>query len=1221
MKYLFLIPIVFMLFIPVAVSADVAVDNTPSLFLQEINSASNYNEIGLIIGNYADGIGFDLAGYNNLSAANKIIVLKTIVGKQYLSVSEFVTSFEQAIAKTTQSDSGKSSGGGGGTSISIVKQFTCEISGVISLPQGEVAPEGGFEFDLYFNEGFKPTHTIVTIPTGYNSIEYACSYQVLSGQSNIRGRLTLSGDADAKYQTCTYTEALPLSEENNDLTVNVEIQYAQRKLGGVFRLPDDMEVLSDDLPIDINISKDDFKFYVSKTLLAGSREVEFLVGVSATEYNVSYYANTYGKIGLQHICPAGEAVNDVALEDDCTDIMLDAGWQNYVEGYIRLPEGESAPEGGLLISVGSVTVEMPQGTSEVYYRSGVYYNAVLYCSVITENHPATQFVGGYYITEGILSRDYSRRVYFENLNENLTIDLSLRLLQCVEGVISLCEPLIGGASAVIKLNGEAYSYSASLYIEEGETSIPYRILLEESVGSQCYINLTIKSDSEKYLTTSRLGEFTVEETFTQYDISDFTVEKKAVLISGNIGFAEGMTAAEDTAIFLYFKNDYYDFSYNVTIKKDENSAMYAIYGYTAETSDYAGEYTLSVHAYFLSNQRLYYTGSGFTFKPTFRVTVENETILQDLVLPEPNREIRGSIIMPAPAEIYMQIDIMVFSDYGDAIYTSVAVSEGSDGLDYAIKFLIPNESRDYKIGYKIESPNGDAYYSGLFLYISDDGFTPWEYESKIFDLYGQSEPFEVNLDLSGLKVGGYIKGKFILPDSYIIPTAKYFTCSVSATNGEHPQPGSFRINAGYNSASYMIPVPEVYKDGEWTVYYSLGDMIIQPFEPVVPPSPGTSTGGVVIVNPKPSGWMIPENLLQSYKIYVAPEGKLSFYEQNARRFVFDEGGFENIDIYALSTDTPVPRMVGGFFTSVIEVPDEGIAVSVILQSIDGGEELVQSFIFTGEAVRYIFETYGEGDYILKYEIGGETFYYQNNYKLIMDIASASVIKTAGVPAQYKKDVYYNNIYPASYYAKTLSVSGVSDLVGNAWDTSIKIYNTDGVLLSEGYMFNKINTQDVPIVIGYEIGGYKAYFTEYDSKLLSGSTTDFSKAARIYLVPLLNYVAYVNVNIPHIGYADGIGTNAKIENSYFNYRVTIGGKINISSFFVSAVDAEEVENETVFIACFEKSGKLKFIKSIRLTSGDQFIDLDWIINKTDTVKVIGMGGNMNPLFEQLSFFGE
>jgi len=1218
LKHLFLILITFMLFIPGAVSANEAVDDTMVIFLQEINSASNPTEIGFIIEKYAGDIGLDLEQYHRLN--NNLNTLKMLVGNQYSSVSEFVNSFEQAVTKTVQSGS-SSSGSGGSHTVIISKQYSCNISGTLSLPQGEVAPEDGYEFDLYFNDGFEPKHTIVTIPKGANNVEYSCSYLIWSGQSNIRGRLTLSGDADAKYQTCTYTEALPLTEEINDLTVNMQIPYAQRKLGGVFRLPDNMEVLGDDLPVAIYITKDGFKFDINKTLVAGAREVEFLVGVSASDYNVGYYANTYGIIGSQHISPAGEVVNADTSENDRMDIVLDAGGQNYIEGYIRLPDGEIAPEGGLLISVGCVTVEMPQGASEVYYRSGVYYNPYLYCSVITENYSGTQFTGGHYITEGILSRYNNRMMIFDNLNENLTINLTLRLLQCVEGVISLSEPLIGGAKVLITIDGDANTYTKSLYMPEGETSIPYRVMLEESSGSQCHIGFRIAPDSEKYLTTSHSGEFYANETFTQYDVSDLTVERKAILISGNIYFPEGMNAVEDTEIFLYFENDYYSFSDSITIKKGENAGSYAIYVFSAETRDYAGEYTLAVDAYFLSSQRLYYSGLGLSFESDFKIAVENEMIVQNLVLPNPNSEIRGNIIMPVSAVSDIQVDIMIFSDYGDAIYKSIVILEGTEEQDFVINILVPNEYRDYKIGYKIENANSSTYYSGLYLYVSDYGFTTQEYESRIFDLYGHSEPFEVDIDLSGLKVSGYIKGEFILPDSYVIPDGKYFISNVNATNGEYNQMGSFRINAGNDRASYMIPVPEVYKSGEWTVSYSVGTIIMPPYEPAVPPSPGIPTGGGTVVTSYPPGMIIPENLLCDYKIYVAQNDTLSFYEQDARKFVFEDGGFDNIDIYAFSTNTPAPRIVGGFFTSSIEVPEEGVEVSVILQSIVDNEVLEQSFLFTGEAVRYVFETYGEKYYILKYNIGGEIFYYQNNYKLVADISLASTIKTVGIPAQYKKDVYYKNIYPASYYARVLNIREITVPIGSSWGAKIQVYNKDGVLLGEGNSYDTIKTLAAPIVIGYEIGGYKAYFTEYTSHLLSGYTTDFSKAAQIYLVPFYYYHAELDFIIPHIGFAKGIGTHADIENSYFDYSVNSENTISINRFFISAVNAEGSENEKVFIACYDKSEKLKIIKSFSLTSGDQFVDLNWIINKTDTVKVIGMGGNLNPLFGQLSFFGE
>ncbi|NLB81926.1 MAG: hypothetical protein GX800_10050 [Clostridiaceae bacterium] len=104
-------------------------------------------------------------------------------------------------------------------------------------------------------------------------------------------------------------------------------------------------------------------------------------------------------------------------------------------------------------------------------------------------------------------------------------------------------------------------------------------------------------------------------------------------------------------------------------------------------------------------------------------------------------------------------------------------------------------------------------------------------------------------------------------------------------------------------------------------------------------------------------------------------------------------------------------------------------------------------------------------------------------------------------------------------------------------------------------------------------------------------------------------------------ANGIGTNAKIEYSYFDYDEIGENTIYLNKLFISASNAETVENEKVFIACYDVTGKMKFIKNFTLTSGECFIDLNRTISKTDTVKVIGTGSSLNPLFEQLIFFGE
>ena len=209
-----------------------------------------------------------------------------------------------------------------------------------------------------------------------------------------------------------------------------------------------------------------------------------------------------------------------------------------------------------------------------------------------------------------------------------------------------------------------------------------------------------------------------------------------------------------------------------------------------------------------------------------------------------------------------------------------------------------------------------------------------------------------------------INVKFILPNSYIIPRYKRFKYTMHATSGEHYIDENFYIYGGYNSSTYIMAVPKVYGDQEWIFWYSVGSVanVIEPSSPVIPKPPGKSGS-----SPRPgrgggyTNQIIPENLLQGYNIYIDQGGRLSFYESDAQKFTFSEGGIYDINIYALSIDAPAPRIIGGFFTSATEIPEKGVEVSVILQNIHTGEELVQSFTYMGDAIKYKFVTYGEGE--------------------------------------------------------------------------------------------------------------------------------------------------------------------------------------------------------------------------------------------------------------------
>ena len=591
----------------------------------------------------------------------------------------------------------------------------------------------------------------------------------------------------------------------------------------------------------------------------------------------------------------------------------------------------------------------------------------------------------------------------------------------------------------------------------------------------------------------------------------------------------------------------------------------------------------------------------------------------DITLPGPNRTISGAITLPAPSKGEMTIEISLLEGEEDVIYNkSIAIPKNTTMHSYQTEFLTEDETKNYNLKYTIYTTSNYQYYTGLDMYLSENGFTPNFDECAAFPIGAQSESFTVDIDISDLLVTGYIKGKFVLPDEYVIPPDKYFACPITATNGEHIEESRLYIPEGENKTSYIIPIPDIYNKGEWTVYYVAGQLVEEPTQPVVPVSQGgTNTGGGSI---NPSRLHLPANILSGYKIYVTENG-LSINAADAKKFVLANGGVDGVNITALGSDFPAPRTVGGFFTTEVKIPEGGISVSVTLQNISTGEELTQDFIFTGGAVKYKFET-TDGEYILKYNIDGEIYYYKKNCILTDDIGSATIISTVNTSAQYQKDVYYKNIYPQSYYAKFLSVIRIYAPIATGQNIRLLIYDTDGSLLEETYNYNRIAVSKWPIVIGYEAGGNKGYFTQVNGIFISGITTDFSEAARIYLSPKNHNTAECYLDISSVGFADGVGTTAKIESSYFNYDQIDEETLLINNLNISVSNREAVENDNIFVVCYDEPGRMKFLKKLSFEFWDNQIDLGWLINKTDTIKIIGIkNNNITPIFEPLSFFGK
>ena len=1087
--------VVFILLIAISCFADESNVELENEFLQEINDAQTWSQITEILERYLDNIDFDLDEYNSLDHISKTEVTKALIGNQYGSINQIKTEFEHIVKKIIEDskphlDGGSySSGGGGGSGGMAPPSYnTYNISGVISLPEGEVAPQGGLELTINYKEAGEPDYPIdwyiisggfispypntIIIPEGSNGIQYSFLVPIMPNYSSFVGWIELHNDENAKYQTCFYTDIIALT--NIEIIANITVPYAERKIGGIFRLPDDMETLSDDLPVRIDIFNDDIGYSVYKTLNAGEREVPFLIGVKAGEYEINYNTDNSEKIGLQHVSYSGDTVYVNVSETDCTDINVVAKKQNYIEGYILLPDGETAPEGGLEISIRAasyITVNIPQGESSVYYRVGIANGRTLRCSVITKDYLGTQFVGGYYTSLGVLSKTPNERMIFEDVCENLFLDLTLIPIQSIKGILSLSEPLDYPARVSIYLRGENRSYqNNSLFIKEGELSVPYTIEIDENDGAKCYIKWRLRTGFEGDLESCGEGEVTVTGNYTRLDITDITVEKKAVLFKGYVHLPNNEVADMDTSIKIYFKSDdNRNFNKTVTILKDDSSAEYIIYGDTSNVSDNAGEYTLSIKTAYLGNGILYYDGTGFSFNEPSIITLTNETKNIDINLPEPNQIITGTITLPVATDNDIWMKIQLFND-NEWFDLDVTIPKDTTMINYKFGLLIQNKANDFNLKYIIGG-NTLLYYRWIDVYLSENGFTTDYTQCTAILLEAQSGPFELDIDISDLYIRDYIKGEFVLPDGYIMPENKYFSCSIIATNGERIASGNLHISAGENRAEYKIGMPEMHNNGEWIVYYIVGNTINEPSKPVVPvpgylPVPVISNKPIIIGT---SVFHIPENLLMKYKIFITEDG-LSFNEEDAKGFVFTDGVYENVNINALSNNIAAPKVIGGFFTSAVDVPDDGLNVSVILININTGEELKQDFIFKGGAQKYKFEMLGGGEYILKYIIDGSIYYYQNNYTLTPDIESASVISTMNVPAVYGKDVYYNNIYPGYYNLRYFNIRDIVapiEIIEIKENIKLFIYDINGNLLREVSGKDMVAVDEAPVIIGYE----------------------------------------------------------------------------------------------------------------------------------------------------------
>lgn len=251
------------------------------------------------------------------------------------------------------------------------------ISGLLSLPEGKVAPEGGIEVLLNVSQNSTNNgSSVVTIPSGSHSVEYALPITYRSSpDTNFLVAYYINSPDNSEFissgfyvngtTTSTYATQGNLIVEYTSIS-NVNISILQKSnISGTLSLPMGKVAPKGGIKLNVQAMPTDPDLYCgsSSTVIIpeGASSVSYTISVNA-EHSAAFYINYkivtggndycsnayYQSNGSSDFFSASPVVID-QMNTTNIDFSLIEG--RTLSGKIYLPAGKTAPKGGLYVNV------------------------------------------------------------------------------------------------------------------------------------------------------------------------------------------------------------------------------------------------------------------------------------------------------------------------------------------------------------------------------------------------------------------------------------------------------------------------------------------------------------------------------------------------------------------------------------------------------------------------------------------------------------------------------------------------------------------------------------------------------------------------------------------------------------------------------------------------------------------------------------------------------
>lgn len=394
------------------------------------------------------------------------------------------------------------------TEIDIELMTKKTISGIISLPAGEVAPAGGI--DLEINNDYYDTH--VFIEEGQNSVpykldvletdevkEYKISYWI---KNEIEGYIN-EGYYCINGTTQEWNQATQV-EVSNQAIAGIDIELMTGiKIIGTISLPEGEIAPSGGIAIEVKAVLDKL-YYTGAFIEEGQSSAIYMLTVPKSDevkgYEISYWIKEEIEGYISSACyningtttDWGQATPVEASNQDVSGIDIELVKEMTISeikiiGTISLPSGEVAPVGGIDIVI-NAEGENYYGT-EVFIEEG--QNSAPYTLALLENDEIYEYKITYLIIGEI--EEYISFAYY-NINGTTTDDNSATLIQAsnqdvsdidiklltgikISGTMLFPEGEVAPAGGnYIQVKAEGIDcYTEGIIIEEGQNSAPYTL--------------------------------------------------------------------------------------------------------------------------------------------------------------------------------------------------------------------------------------------------------------------------------------------------------------------------------------------------------------------------------------------------------------------------------------------------------------------------------------------------------------------------------------------------------------------------------------------------------------------------------------------------------------------------------------------------------------------------------------------------------------------------